>query len=75
MESPSVLVNDTNEASAPTPPTIAVSKAPMGVLAILEAHSMVLSVFTGLVLALIKSMTVGSCTQHGCRISQHGATK
>jgi hypothetical protein len=70
-----VSVDDTNEASVPIPPTVMVSKAPMGVLATLEACGMVLSVFTRLVLAFIKSMTVGSCMQHSYRISQHGATK
>jgi hypothetical protein len=68
-----VLVDDTNEASVPMPPTVMVSKAPMGgVLAALEARGMALSVFTRIVLALIESMTVGSCTQHSCRKSQHG---
>jgi hypothetical protein len=42
--------------------TTAVTKALMGV-------------FTGLEMALIKSMTVGSCTQYSCRIGQHGATE
>jgi hypothetical protein len=81
-----VLINDTYEALVPMPPTVVVSKALMGVLAMLEAHGMTslattmvskaqMGVFTGLVLVLIKSMTVGSCTQHSCRIRQHGATE
>jgi hypothetical protein len=35
-----VSVDDANKALAPMPPTIGVSKAPMGVLTMLEAHGM-----------------------------------